>query len=66
MSIILRSLLFFFYRSHCKCDEAFRKCLKDKDNLKGDSVGQLYFNLLDMKCLAEKDGKTVFEPSPKY
>jgi len=65
--MILRSLLFFFYRSHCKCDEAFRKCLKDNnDNLKGESVGQLYFNILDMKCLNEKDGKTVFEPSPKY
>ncbi|XP_064619561.1 uncharacterized protein LOC135483001 [Lineus longissimus] len=36
--------------SHCDCDHAFRSCLRGKTDPTADMVGNLYFNVIGMKC----------------
>nr|WLP01546.1 secretory phospholipase A2 isoform X3 [Androctonus crassicauda] len=36
--------------SHCDCDDAFYRCLKEVDSPVSFSIGNLFFNVLRMKC----------------
>lgn len=39
----------------CKCDTAFRKCLKDIKSYTSDAIGHLYFDALKIPCLTFYD-----------
>lgn len=42
---------YYFNRSHCLCDLEFFRCLKAVEDPLATTVGQLYFNLLQIQCL---------------
>ena len=44
---------------HCLCDQKFYQCLKNVGTSLADTVGQIFFNIVRMKCLNfVKDGKS--------
>ncbi|KAG8236767.1 hypothetical protein J437_LFUL016881 [Ladona fulva] len=46
-----------FTRSHCECDEHFRRCLQSLKTPAADTIGALYFNIGSNTCFAEsRDG----------
>ncbi|XP_025415862.1 uncharacterized protein LOC112687397 isoform X3 [Sipha flava] len=55
-----------YTKSHCICDKTFFNCLKKANHPTGDLMGSIYFNILRVPCLDEKDGKTVFKLPPQY
>lgn len=55
-----------YYRSHCICDKTFYNCLKKAKHSTGDLMGTLYFNILRVPCVDERNGKTVFKLPPIY
>jgi len=55
-----------YTKSHCICDKTFFNCLKKANHPTGDLMGSIYFNILRVPCVDEKDGKTVFKIAPQY
>lgn len=43
----------FYTKSHCDCDHEFHQCLIEGENIYSDSVGHLYFNILQTQCFKE-------------
>ncbi|CAM1313228.1 Uncharacterised protein g6198 [Pycnogonum litorale] len=44
----------FYTKSHCMCDNMFYHCLKKTNSDVASIVGNIFFNLLKVKCLKEK------------
>uniref|UniRef100_T1JK18 Phospholipase A2 n=1 Tax=Strigamia maritima TaxID=126957 RepID=T1JK18_STRMM len=42
-----------YTRSHCYCDEAFRRCLEDVKSKVGNLMAEIYFNFLKVKCFKQ-------------
>jgi len=40
-----------YTKSNCKCDEIFYNCLKNSNSSTGNSVGNFYFNILNLQCI---------------
>lgn len=55
-----------YTKSHCICDKTFYNCLKKAKHSTGDLMGTLYFNILRVPCVDERNGKTVFKLPPTY
>ena len=47
-----------YTKSHCDCDEIFYDCLKQVNSSKADAVGDVFFNVLGIKCIEERLGKS--------
>uniref|UniRef100_T1KPN2 Phospholipase A2 n=2 Tax=Tetranychus urticae TaxID=32264 RepID=T1KPN2_TETUR len=49
--------------SHCRCDEAFYKCLKKTKSSLSDLIGNIYFNVMQTACIdTAKPCKSKFDP----
>jgi len=44
-----------YTKVHCDCDKHFYDCLKGVGSKKADSVGNFFFNFLQVQCLKEDD-----------
>ncbi|XP_034943085.1 phospholipase A2-like [Chelonus insularis] len=53
-------------RLSCECDEAFYNCLKQNQDLLSKTIGTIYFDILNKKCLANIDGKWVWRENKVY
>jgi len=40
-----------YTKSNCECDRRFYNCLKNSSSSTGDSVGNFYFNFLNLQCI---------------
>lgn len=43
-----------FTRSHCTCDDAFFRCLRDNNDLVSSKVAYTYFNILGPQCFKKE------------
>lgn len=43
-----------FTRSHCDCDNAFRRCLHDVNSEVANTIGTLYFNVVQVTCFKDR------------
>ena len=50
-----------YTKSHCDCDEFFSNCLKRVNSSKADAVGDVFFNVLGIKCIEERLGKSCYK-----
>jgi len=46
-----------YTKSNCKCDEIFYNCLKNSNSSTGNSVGNFYFNILNLQCIDMRQPK---------
>ncbi|XP_015789690.1 uncharacterized protein LOC107366574 [Tetranychus urticae] len=47
--------LAFYTRSHCECDEEFHRCLKKSNTNLGSTLGNIYFNVMQVQCFKEEE-----------
>ncbi|CAB3387398.1 Hypothetical predicted protein [Cloeon dipterum] len=40
-----------YSKSHCECDSAFYRCLKDLNSPTADVMGNIYFNIVQVPCV---------------
>ena len=50
-----------YTKSHCDCDEIFYNCLKRVNSSKADTFGDVFFNVLGIKCIEERLGKSCYK-----
>lgn len=43
-----------YTRSHCDCDAAFRKCLQNVNSETANTIGVIYFNIIQVICFKER------------
>lgn len=43
-----------YTKSHCDCDEDFRKCLKSLNSKSADALANFFFNILRVQCIREE------------
>lgn len=43
-----------FTRSHCDCDAKFRKCLQNLNTEVANTLGALFFNVIQVTCFKER------------
>ena len=43
-----------YTKSHCACDRQLYDCLKKVNNSKSNSVGNIFFNVLGVKCVEQR------------
>ncbi|VEN56590.1 unnamed protein product [Callosobruchus maculatus] len=43
-----------FTRSHCDCDGAFRKCLQNVNSETANTIGAIFFNIIQVICFKER------------
>lgn len=43
-----------YTKSHCACDQQFYDCLKKVNNSKSNSVGNIFFNVIGVKCVEKR------------
>ncbi|XP_034048853.1 group 3 secretory phospholipase A2-like [Thalassophryne amazonica] len=53
-----------FTISHCDCDEKFRKCLIEAKHYVADIMGNLFFNVLKVKCFKPAEKRKAVLQSP--
>jgi len=46
--------LSLYTKSHCECDADFQRCLKGSNSPTADIIGNLYFNVMKIDCIAEQ------------
>lgn len=47
-----------YTKSHCSCDDDLAKCLKQANKTAADFMGNIYFNIIRIQCIADgKKGK---------
>ncbi|KAL1132564.1 hypothetical protein AAG570_010516 [Ranatra chinensis] len=54
-----------YTKSHCQCDNIFHTCLKSTNHSTADVMGNIYFNILRVPCVEERNGGRRFKlPDP--
>ena len=43
---------YLYTQCHCLCDQKFYQCLKNVGSPTADTIGQIFFNIVRMKCLS--------------
>lgn len=41
-------------RSHCDCDVVFRKCLQNVNSETANTIGAIFFNIIQVICFKER------------
>nr|XP_023015749.1 phospholipase A2 isoform X1 [Leptinotarsa decemlineata] len=50
-----------FTRSHCDCDAAFRKCLQNVNSETANTIGAIFFNIIQVICFKERTPCTPWQ-----
>ncbi|KAG5873228.1 hypothetical protein JTB14_014304 [Gonioctena quinquepunctata] len=50
-----------FTRSHCDCDAAFRKCLQNVNTETANTIGAIFFNIIQVTCFKERTPCTPWQ-----
>ncbi|XP_056641907.1 group 3 secretory phospholipase A2-like [Diorhabda sublineata] len=50
-----------FTRSHCDCDAAFRKCLQNVNTETANTIGAIFFNIVQVICFKERTPCTQWQ-----
>lgn len=54
-------------RSHCTCDDMLHRCLRAVNSTASQTVGNIYFNLVQVPCLQENaDGTYTFRAAREF
>ena len=51
-----------YTKSHCLCDKLFYDCLKKVNSEKSDMVGDLFFNIIGVKCIDRRKRRRCVLP----
>ncbi|CAH1185352.1 unnamed protein product [Phyllotreta striolata] len=52
-----------FTRSHCDCDANFRKCLQNANTETANTIGAIFFNIIQVICFKERTPCTQWQSS---
>ncbi|CAH1118476.1 unnamed protein product [Phaedon cochleariae] len=55
-----------FTRSHCDCDAAFRKCLQNVNSETANTIGAIFFNIIQVICFKERTPCTQWQSYNNY
>lgn len=67
ISVALTPSLLFIFRSHCTCDDMLHRCLRAVNTTASQTVGNIYFNLVQVPCLQDNsDGTYSFRAAREY
>ncbi|KAF4529394.1 hypothetical protein B566_EDAN003485 [Ephemera danica] len=58
-AIFSKAFFFLIKESHCECDDALFRCLKNARSATADVLGNIYFNIVQVPCLEH-----VLPPAP--
>lgn len=52
-----------YTRSHCDCDAAFRRCLQNVNSETANTIGAIFFNIVQVICFKERSPCTQWQSS---
>ncbi|XP_012141138.1 phospholipase A2 isoform X2 [Megachile rotundata] len=55
-----------FTRSHCDCDAKFRRCLQNLNTEVANTLGALFFNVIQVTCFEERRPCSEWQSCPMY
>ncbi|XP_034181167.1 group 3 secretory phospholipase A2 isoform X2 [Osmia lignaria lignaria] len=55
-----------FTRSHCDCDAKFRRCLQNLNTEVANTLGALFFNVIQVTCFKERRPCSQWQSCPMY
>ncbi|CAH1132759.1 unnamed protein product [Ceutorhynchus assimilis] len=53
-----------FTRSHCDCDATFRKCLQNVNSETANTIGAIFFNIVQVICFRERSPCSEWQKNP--
>ncbi|XP_065084415.1 group 3 secretory phospholipase A2 isoform X1 [Ochlerotatus camptorhynchus] len=55
-----------FTRSHCDCDARFRRCLQNLNTETSNTLGAVFFNVIQVTCFSERRPCSVWQSAENY
>ncbi|XP_044758722.1 uncharacterized protein LOC123316617 [Coccinella septempunctata] len=55
-----------YTKSHCTCDDIFHKCMKMQRTKSAQILGHIYFNLVKVPCLEDREEGKIFRKAKEF